>query len=146
MYLVRTPVEDSVQILGSVDINLADFGEDEPKQFKELISDSYIGHDAHLCYHVKGTLVAQDPKKPKTLDDQQPMQDEFKRLKTQLTQLQNDQSQVVDAFEDTIFRKKQEIAKMVLKMQEGKRDSGIAIAEAQAEIEKLRQKLEKKMH
>jgi hypothetical protein len=35
---------------------------------------------------------------------------------------------------------------MVLKMQEGKRDSGIAIAEAQAEIEKLRQKLEKKMH
>lgn len=40
MYLVRTPVEDSVQILGSVDINLADFGEDEPKHFNKLLSDS----------------------------------------------------------------------------------------------------------
>jgi hypothetical protein len=40
MYLVRTPVGDSVSILGKVDINLADFGEDEPKQFKEMLSDS----------------------------------------------------------------------------------------------------------
>jgi hypothetical protein len=48
----------------------------------------------------------------------------------------------VAAFEDTISKKNQEIANAEEKMRDSERDSWNAIAEAEAEIEKLRLKLE----
>ena len=149
MYLVRTPVEDSVQILGSVDINLADFGEDEPKHFNKLLSDSQLGFDAHLSYQVKGTAASQVPKKPKnpkTLADQQTMHEELKRLRAEHIQLEKNHQQVVNAFEDTLLKKKKEIAKTEAKIIDCERDSSIVIAEAKEEIERLRQEIENKNH